>query len=220
MTTRTQFQRAILRGDAVLGTDFGDVEWPSGVGVLVGRERGDDIAGRVSKWDLFLFFLAIDTRCASPRSFALDYLLAASQRWPIAGPTPNAISPRHSTWPRPQRLPSPSSPSSTRHSTPPLALPPPPLSPPSQTSSTPAKNIQQPLVAFSEPPTPPHSPPPTPGLSQFLFSDTERNTWTSENNKMIRELFQCIEQSNCEKNQKDGASSGIFRKTVSVSRSD
>lgn len=82
-----------------------------------------------------------------------------------------------------------------------------------------AKNIQQPLVAFSEPPTPPHSPPPTPGLSQFLFSDTDRSTWTSENNKMIRGLFQCIEQSNCEKNQKDGASN-ICHIEGSVSRSD
>lgn len=85
-----------------------------------------------------------------------------------------------------------------------------------------AKNIQQPLVAFSEPstPSPPHSPPPTPGLSQFLFSDTERSTWTSENNKMIRELFQCIEQSNCVKNQKDGVLLDISRIAVSVSRSD
>lgn len=83
-----------------------------------------------------------------------------------------------------------------------------------------AKNIQQPLVAFSEPSTPPHSPPPTPGLSQFLFSDTDRSTWTSENNKMIRELFQCIEQSNCVKNQKDGVLLDISRIAVSVSRSD
>lgn len=83
-----------------------------------------------------------------------------------------------------------------------------------------AQNIQQPLVAFSEPPTPPHSPPPTPGLSQFLFSDTDRDTWTSENNKMIRELFQCIEQSNCEENQKEGASLNVFRIPVYVSRSD
>lgn len=83
-----------------------------------------------------------------------------------------------------------------------------------------AKNVQIPLEVFPEPSTPPPPSPPAAGLSQFLFSDTDRSTWTSENNNMVRELFRCIEQSNCKDNQKKSGSLDVARIAVSVSRSD